>query len=148
MSKCNINNCQKNNKKCSNLERKLSEIGLTVEEVKKWLETEENSTQKDLYPDDQALFSFLGIETGPAKKTAAKAFVEQNSQDYFARTKSSNPTGNVTFVPAKKAEDVGIYVAGEQMQNVTYVQLSYDPDSNMPKLTIEITNPLVSSCVS
>lgn len=143
MSKCNNSNkCSKSNKKCCNLESKLNEVGLTVEDVKNWIATGDIEETPEAYPDDQLLFSFLGIEQPKTKKSSGETFAEKNSKDYFGNSLS---TGNVTFVPAQFAEDVEVYVDGIKMKNVTYVQLSYDPETNMPKLSLEIFNPLVSS---
>lgn len=145
MSKCNNTSSCNKNKKCSKLESKLSEVGLTVEDVKKWLATGELDEELEAYPEDQMLFSFLGIERNVPKKTSGEAFAEKNSKSYFGSFSAPNPNGNVTFVPAQLAEDVKVYVDGVNIKNVTYVKLSYDPDTNVPKLTLEILNPLVSS---
>jgi hypothetical protein len=159
MSKCNINN-HKKTKSVNTVKDKLSEVGLTMEDVRKWLETGDLEEENEEYPEDQALFSFLGIERKPKKITTCEDLVEENARDFFKYLNSvdgdgefdssdeqsvkQSCTGKVTFVPGKTADDTEVYVDDIQIGGVARAVLEYDAESNIPKLTLEIMNPVVN----
>lgn len=173
MSKCNRNNTKKPAKSINTIQRKLSEVGLTVEDVKKWIETGSIESADEEYPDDQELFSFLGVEKKEKKSqscVSCEDLVEENAKDYFEylesvggkgdmntwlksigefetgsyRPSKTSNTGKVSFKAGKTAEDTEVYVGNLIVEGVCRAVLEYDTDLNIPKLTLEIMNPTVN----
>ena len=99
---------------------KLKEIGMTVDEVKEWLNEEQKAQGK------QMCFDFLNK-------------MDEELEDSFDSVEPS--ISNVVFVPGNRTEETRVYVYDERVEGLIRAHLEYDSELNFPILKLEILNP-------
>lgn len=137
------------------IEAKLKEVGLTVAEVKKWLETGDLEDTKE--DPSQGLFGFMAAPLN--NRSSANGCTEKsckpenkktsNFSDFFDYLQSSQneeqeyETCEVSFLPGCNTEETAVYVGEYKLDGVVRSSLEYDPEMYVPVLHLEILNPRI-----
>jgi len=140
------------------IEAKLKEVGLTVAEVKKWLETGDlEDTVKEKEDSSQTLFGFMQSpsnnrsSSGGCDEKSCKVENKKTSNfaDFFDYLQSSHveeqeyETCEVSFLPGNNTEETAVYVGEYKLDGVVRSSLEYDPEMYVPVLHLEILNPRI-----
>jgi len=119
----NTNNSKKQ------ITEKLAEIGLTIDEAKKWLKGNED------YEDTASAWD---------KKCCASPWdCNRNSFNCEA-----NETSNVIFAAGNSPETTRVYVDDIPVEGIIRAKLEYDTELGVPTLQLDILNPKIAVATS
>jgi len=132
-----MNNCKhnyKNKPDCKNkqscnrtVESKLAEVGLTVEEVHEWLDSEREEMER------QAFFGFM--------QDVAKA-----EKENYSYSKPLSRTGsNLVLKMGDDFASTKVLIDGVELTGIIHANLKINPEAQYPVLYLEIFNPKVTS---
>ena len=154
-------NCNSNKKNINkqNFEAKLKELGLSIDEVKTWL----NEPTQEKPADTQMYFGFFESPEPAAPSNEADKMddlwkelfslpfdkpikVEKTQFKSPSKTrKEQGAAGRVSFFPGQSADACRVSINGAAIAGVLSASLDYDAEVNMPVLHLEIYDPEIVS---